>query len=132
MLIHIKKLILGLFLLSIWIAFTPNHTLARRFGDMFGVDGVHTIWTTKPQEDALIYSIQTAINWALWLLSAVALCLVMYAWFLMLTSWWDSKKYTKWLNIIKNTAIWLAIIGVSWLIVSLIFYVINGATEPNV
>ncbi len=129
MLNHFKKFILGLCLLFTWIAFTPSHTLARHFGDMFGVDKIHTIWTTKHQEDALIYSIQTAINWVLWLLSAVALVLVIYAWFLMMTSWWDSKKYNQWLSIIKNAAIWLVIIGVSWLIVSLIFYVINGATD---
>jgi uncharacterized membrane protein YukC len=45
-----------------------------------------------------------------------------------MTSGGDSKKYESGLNILKWAAIGLAVIAVSWLIVSLIFYVINGST----
>jgi hypothetical protein len=128
-----KILIEGLlWIMLLWTTFVPRNTYARWFGDMIGVDGIHTVWTEKKQEDSLIHTIQTAINRVLGLLSMVTLCFVLYAGFLMLTSWWDSKKYDSWLSIIKNAAIWLAIIAVSWLIVSLIFYVINGSVWWNV
>jgi len=120
--------------IPVWVTITPSPTPAesnRGFWEKPFVKDLKTIWTDKPQEDALIHTIQNAINWALWLLSAVALVLVIYAWFLMLTSGWNSKKYNQWISVIKNVAIWLAIIGVSWLIVSLIFYVINGSVETS-
>ena len=126
-------LIAAFTIIPAWVAITPNSAIAAWFEWGFWktnyVDEIDTVWTEAQQEDKLIHTIQKAINWALWLLAAVALILVIYAWFLMLTSGWDSKKYDQWLSIIKNAAIWLVIIGVSWLIVSLIFYVINGATD---
>lgn len=104
---------------------TPN----RWFWAMFWVGWIGVYGTEENQEDSLIHTIRKAINWVLGLLSFICLCLVLYAGFLMLTSGWDSKKYESWFTIIKNASIWLAIIAVSWLIVSLIFYVINGAVE---
>ena len=77
--------------------------------------------------DSLIRTIQTAINWVLGLLSLVALVLCLWGGFQMMTSGGDSKKYESGLNILKWAAIGLAVIAGSWLIVSLIFYVINGA-----
>jgi TRAP-type C4-dicarboxylate transport system permease small subunit len=61
----------------------------------------------------------------LWLLSLIALALCLWGGFQMMTSGWDSKKYEGWLNILKWAAIGLAIIAASWLIVSLIFFVLN-------
>ncbi len=104
----------------------------NEFWGMNWVSGVGVPWTTSKQEDSLLHTIQTAINWTLGMLSFVALLLCLYAGFQMLISWWDSKKYDAWLNILKNAAIWLAIIAVSWLIVSLIFWLINGSIWPNI
>lgn len=110
---------------------TISTTSGFAFWDMFGVKWFGLYGTQQKQEDSLIYTIKKAINWVLALLSFICLCLVIYAWFLMLTSGWDSKKYDQWISIIKNAAIWLAIIAVSRLIVSLIFYVINTAVETK-
>lgn len=118
---------LSVFVLSFPIVFTAWW----KFWDMIAVPWVGVIGTEEQQEDSLIHTIRKAINWVLWLLSFICLCLIIYAGFLMLTSGWDSKKYETWFTIIKNAAIWLAIIAVSWLIVSLIFYVINGAAETK-
>jgi hypothetical protein len=49
----------------------------------------------------------------------------------MMTSGGDSKKYENGLNILKWAAIGLAVIATSWLIVSLIFMVINGSTSNS-
>lgn len=50
----------------------------------------------------------------------------------MMTSGGDSKKYESGLNILKWAAIGLAIIATSWLIVSLIFYVIDASIGNDV
>jgi hypothetical protein len=49
----------------------------------------------------------------------------------MMTSGWDQKKYQDGLNILKWAAIGLAVIALSWLIVSLIFRVINSNIQTN-
>lgn len=48
----------------------------------------------------------------------------------MLTAAGDEKKYGTGMTIVKQAAIGLIFIGVSWLIVSAIFYVITTITTP--
>ena len=83
------------------------------------------------QGDKALKTIQTAINWVLWILSFVALCLCLWWGFQMMTSGGDSKKYESGLNILKWAAIGLAVIACSWLIVSLILYVIIGSIQTK-
>ena len=83
------------------------------------------------QNDSLIKVIRTAINWVLGILSLIALALCLRGGFQMMTSGWDSKKYEAGINLLKWAAIGLAIIALSWLIVSLIFYVIQWSTAGN-
>jgi len=85
----------------------------------------------KFQNDNLLKSIKKAINWVLGLLSFIALCLCLWGGFQMMTSGGDSKKYESGLNILKWAAIGLAIIAASWLIVSLVFYVINWSLKEG-
>ena len=92
------------------------------------VQGIGVIWTEKKQESALLDTIKSTINWILGILATVALVICLYAWFQMLTSWWDSKWYENWLKVLKNAAIGLAIIWLSWLIVSAIFWFIDLQT----
>ena len=83
------------------------------------------------QQDNLIQTIKKAINWVLGILSFVALVLCLWGGFQMMTSGWDSKKYEGGLNLLKWAAIGLAVIAVSWLVVSLIFYVINTSAVAD-
>jgi hypothetical protein len=69
----------------------------------------------------LLDTIKNAINWILWLLATIALCICMYWGFKMLTSGWDSKWFDAWKTVLKNAAIWLAIILLAWMIVSVVF-----------
>ena len=140
-----KKMLLGAFLgmfALAWVAILPNYANAQNSGDnteSFGgwwwgqdydynaaVSGSNTL-----QGDSLIHTIRVAINWVLWLLSLVALVLCLYGGFLMMTSGGDKSKYEKGTGILKWAAIGLAIIALSWLIVSLIFYVINGSIQTS-
>ena len=77
----------------------------------------------------ILNTIQTAINWILWMLSFVALVLCLWWWFQMLTAAWDDGKVKTWTKILKNAAIWLAVIWLSWLVVSFVFRIINKVTN---
>lgn len=89
--------------------------------------GAKVVGHDSLQWDRLLDTIRVAINWVLGLLSFIALCLCLWGGFQMMTSGGDSKKYENGLNILKWAAIGLAIIALSWLIVSLIFFIINGS-----
>ena len=136
-----KKMLLGAFLGMFTLAgvtVLPNHADATfqesEWTEVWSMDQQNldynpdVAWHDSFQNDSLIKTIQKAINWVLWMLSLVALALCLYGGFLMMTSGGDQKKYEKWVGILKWAGIGLAIIALSWLIVSLIFYVIKGTT----
>ena len=139
-----KKLLVGAFLWIFtlaWVAVLPNYASAGDFksSDWFKDGGgfnkqdtqynVDVAWSNDMQNDSLIKVIKTAINWVLGILSLIALALCLWGGFQMMTSGGDSKKYEAGLNLLKWAAIGLAVIATSWLIVSLVFYVINGAMK---
>ena len=143
-----KKVLLGAFLgmfALAGIAILPSYANAQDADDYNGFAEDDASWwgtqemkynpnvagSNKLQSDSLIKTIQTAINWVLGILSMIALVLCLWGGFKMMTSGGDSKKYEEWLNILKWAAIGLAIIAASWLIVSLIFYVINGSIKGS-
>ena len=74
----------------------------------------------------VIALIQIAINRFLWMLAFVALVYMLYNWFLVFTSWSESKNADKGKKWISTAAIALAWIGLSWLIISAILRLING------
>ena len=74
---------------------------------------------------ALLDTIKNAINWLLWILATIALVICLYGWFKMMTAAGDEKKYGDGLKVLKYAAIGLAIIGLSWMIVSVIFWFVG-------
>ena len=137
-----KKMLLGAFLgmfALAGVAVLPNYASAT--GELEGTDGfgANGWWNQEMKynanvagadglkADSLINTIKTAINWVLGILSMIALVLCLWGGFQMMTSGGDQKKYESGLNVLKWAAIGLAIIAASWLIVSLIFFVINGS-----
>ena len=75
---------------------------------------------------AILDTIRNAINWILGILATIALIICLYGWFKMVTSAWDEKKYGDGLKVLKYAAIGLAIIGLSWMIVSVIFWFVGN------
>ena len=129
----IKKLILAICCITIslpWILCT-THGIEWKFWWNVWVDWVWVPWTEENQKDNLLHTVRKATNRVLGLLAFAALMLCLYAGFRMMTSGGDNKQYSAWLSILKNAGIWLAIIGTSWLIVSLVFYVINWSIQVN-
>ena len=76
---------------------------------------------------ALVWA-KRAINRVLGLLALIALIILIIQWVLMLVNARDSKKIEEWYTTVKNVAIALIFIGVSWLIVSFIFRAIGVFT----
>lgn len=79
-------------------------------------------WTAMNSTMAIIKNI---INYALWLVSVIALVYLIYHWFLMVTAAWDDTQYKKWMKWLKFAAIALVWIWLSWLVISFIFWIIN-------
>ena len=90
------------------------------------------MWRDKDQTwSELLTTVKRTINWLLWILATIAVAICLYAWFMMVTSAGDEKKYQKWLTVLKYAAIGLAIVWLSWLIVSAIFWFIKLNTNQN-
>jgi len=77
------------------------------------------------QGDKLIVVIKTVINRLLWLLALIALVILLWGGFQMVTAAGDDGKYKKWFKILQQAGMWLLFIWVSWLFVSVIFWIIN-------
>ena len=68
--------------------------------------------------------IKNTINWILSILSLIVFVLLLWWGFQMVTANWDDKKFSAWMTTLKQSAIWLGFIAVSWLLVSMIFRVL--------
>lgn len=84
--------------------------------------------TFSDNNDDLLTIIKKVINWILGILSLIALILCLWWWFQMLTAAGDDNKVKTWTKILKQAAIWLVVIWLSWLLVSFIFRIINKFT----
>jgi len=93
-----------------------------------GVVWVWVSWTADTSDGAssssLLDTITNAVNWILGMLALIALIVCLWWGFQMVTAAGDDGKYKKGMGILKQAAIGLVIIGVSWLFVSLIFWMI--------
>lgn len=103
-----------------WVPKAPSSPTTDVFKD--GKDSTAT---------ALLDGIKLAINRVLWLLALIALIILIYQWVIMLVNAKDSKKIDEWYTTVKNVAIALIFIWVSWLIVSFIFWAIGVFTGKS-
>ena len=90
-----------------------------------GVSGAST--ATAGGSSGIMGVIRSFLNWVLGILSLIALIVLLYGGFSMVTAAGDDAKYKKGFKILQQAAVGLAIVGLSWIIVSAIFWVIGGA-----
>ena len=132
------KLMISLWIMILWLSIIPNLTIAdgeencNVYGGKCHVSDIKTIGTEDEKVNSrLLDTIKNAINWILWILATVALCICMYWGFKMLTSGADGKWYKDGRSILKNAAIWLAIILLAWMIVSVVFWFVGTLSWWN-
>ena len=92
-----------------------EHSIINRLLEVFGLDSDTFNWDHK-----FIYYAKAIVNLALWLLSLIALVMTIYTFYMMFFS--DNEA---WIKKAKWNLLWifmaLAIVGLSWLVVSFIF-----------
>lgn len=121
----------------IWWIFSLAHWQSNTrtiFNDptaVWWVEGVGTVGTDKNQGDSFINVVKSFVNWSLGIIALIALIVVLYGGFLMVSASWNDEQYKKWFTILKQAAMWLILIGIAWFIVSIIFYVINLVTTSS-
>ena len=101
------------------------------FGASNGVKGI-SVWasaTTRAESSSLLNTITNAVNWILGMLALIALIICLWGGFQMVTAAGDDGKYKKGMGILKQAAIGLVIIGVSWMFVSVIFWLIGTVSD---
>jgi hypothetical protein len=59
------------------------------------------------------------------MLAFVALVVVLYGWFQMVTAAGDDAKFKSWKTALKKVTIGIIGIGASWLIISFFFWIVN-------
>lgn len=91
-----------------------------------GIGWIKTDWVDSfsGAKNELLQSIQIGINWFLWFLALVALIYLIISWIQLLLSPKDDEA-KKLMTRVQNAARAIGGIGLSWLIVSFIFWVVN-------
>jgi len=99
------------------VAVLPNVTNADTSSDPVvyntdwnNPDGQDYITGKSQTGGELLSAIKRTINWILGILATIAVCICLYAGFIMMTSAGDEKKYENGMKILKYAAIGLAII----------------------
>lgn len=81
---------------------------------------IETQWTASDY-------IQRILIYLLTFLKLFAIILIIYAWFVMLTSIGNEERFKKWKTIIIFTIIWLIIIYLAWPIVTFIIWIFTNS-----
>ena len=118
------------------IAMANSWANTEGFWKSTGVTGIKWVsGTDKAQSGAgsssLLSTITTAINCLLGMLALIALVVCLWGGFQMVTAAGDDGKYKKGMGILKQAAIGLVIIGVAWMFVSLIFWLIGTLSTTD-
>ncbi len=89
------------------------------------VDSVKNIDAIEWNRSASEY-IQAVVKYILSFLSLVAILVIIYAWFNLLTWIWDEEKAKKTKQIIVYAVLWLVIIFLAWPIVDFVVKILNA------
>ncbi len=73
----------------------------------------------------LIRAITTWLGWLITILAIIALVVLVYGGILMITAAGEDDRYKKWFTILKQAAIWLIYIGLAWLFIMLVLFLIH-------
>jgi hypothetical protein len=118
----------ALALFGFWLA-TVTPVSAQNFTTTQQQVGIDVPGGTGLQGDSLLNVIRSFINWVLGILGLIALIILLYGGFNMVTAAGNEEKYNEWFKILKQAGIGLAFIGLAWFVVSIIFFLLNLITN---
>lgn len=125
----IKKLVLLLSMLILTVMWSVSaQNIGSAFGDVDRTGWVWVAWAWTDQGEGFLDVVKSFINWILWIMALIALWILLWWGFQMVTAAGNEDKYNKWFTILKQAAIWLIFMWVAWFVVSIIFTVIGLAT----
>lgn len=111
-------------IIILWVLlFSINQTFAMDFW-LNKVDESLQGWTWD-----FVQVITNIIAYLLWLIYLIAIVLWIYAWFQILTSWWDDWKVKKWKQTLIYVVVWLAVLLLSSVIVN---WTINTLSDEDI
>jgi len=115
-------MVLGVAAFGIFVGWVlmPTQTFAQ-FGGTANVWGDFGLAWGNVGTTSMTGLIKGFINWILGLLSLIALVICLWGGFQMVTAAGDDAKYKGGFKILKQAAVGLIVIGLSWIIVSTIF-----------
>jgi len=132
-----KKLWLLLGTAVVWVSSiaTPLISTAAFQNNLQNGTNINVSGSEKGAWTWFISFVQSAVNWILGILWLITVIVLIWGGFQMVTAAWDDGKYKKWFTIVKQSVVGLILIGVSWLIVSLIFSFVwstaDNTTDSN-
>lgn len=106
-------------------ASTANAQSSTAFGDPSSTAGIGVAGAGVSQGEGLRGVLVTLINYVLGLLALIALVMLLYGGFQMVTAAGDDGKYKVGFTIVKQAGIGLAFIGLSWFMVQFIIFLVN-------
>lgn len=106
-------------------AVKPDESLLNRLMEVFNLDQPDYQWPQKA-----FYYIKKILNYALSFVSLIALSLLIYSFYGMLT-WDGDKQYSKVKEVLKGIAIAIIVMGLARLIVSLLFWLYQNPIQWN-
>ena len=91
--------------------------------------GVNVPGSSGLQGDSLINVVRSFINRVLGILGLIALIVLLYGGFQMVTAAGDEEKYNEGFKILKQAGIGMVFIGLEWFVVSIIFFLLDLVTQ---
>jgi len=102
--------------------------------DFFDQQGAGETWLsgaeTWENNQDFITSLKRWVGWLMTILAVITMFILVYGGIIMITAAWDEDKYKKWFTILKQAAVGLIFLGLAWMFIMLVFFVINKMVTP--
>lgn len=83
---------------------------------------------SEQAQNATLKYFKKIFDYFIALLGFFTLLYLLYNFFIMLTASWDDNKFKKWVDWIKTAGLVIIWLGVSWIFISFIFYLVDKFT----
>jgi hypothetical protein len=90
--------------------------------------GIQGLGAEQDRWEGLLQVVRNFVNWMLGILWLIALIVLLYGGFQMVTAAGNEDRYNAGFKILKQSGIGLVFIGVAWFVVSIIFFLIGVVT----